>query len=394
MSTTDNTVNIRIVNFCNKPKSDSANNGTVGTSPEEKQRPSNKKRKSESQPDIFDIHAKILNRFEEEYTQLPEYKSKLKKLEWILENSDNDDEICLAKQEAQKLTRQINTIELGIQEARYLHRTEKILERYNELVNMPVKIDFMTNSKNQTKDEKQLLKLQYTNIAKEYIAIDPCDPVPPKILTCDDCQVELQREDDFLFVCPSCGFSIKHFASMASYQENTRINVSQRYVYEKRAHFGDSIKKFQAKQNTTISNTVYKDLWNKLQAHDIPIEKVTKEHIYEFLKLTGHSDHYEDITLIYCEMTGKPAPNISHLEQKLFELFDQIDAVYERVKPPNRANFLNGQYVLFKLLQKLKYKFCNENDFYILKTRDKMLEHDQIWKKICEELCWTYIPIV
>ena len=46
-----------------------------------------------------------------------------------------------------------------------------------------------------------------------------------------------------------------------------------------------------------------------------------------------------------------------------------------------------------KLLQKLKYP-CREEDFYILKTREKMLEHDQIWKKICAELLWTYVPTV
>jgi hypothetical protein len=190
-----------------------------------------------------------------------------------------------------------------------------------------------------------------------------------------------------------CGFAVKHFASVASYQENNRINVAQRYVYDKRAHFGDSIKKFQGKQNTTISEEVYKDLWAKLKSHDIPIEKLTKDHLYEFLKLTKHSDHYEDIILIYSEMTKKSAPNISKLEQKLFALFDEVDPVYERVKPVGRVNFLNGQYVLYKLLQKLRYP-CRTTDFYILKTRDKMLQHDQIWKKICAELHWTFIATV
>lgn len=169
--------------------------------------------------------------------------------------------------------------------------------------------------------------------------------------------------------------------------------MAQRYVYDKKSHFGDSIKKFQAKQNTTISNDIYNDIWDKIHSHDIPIERLNKNHLYEFLKLTGHSDHYEDITLIYCEITKSEAPDISHLEQQLYTLFDQVDPIYERVKPPGRTNFLNGQFVLFKLLQKLRYP-CKEEDFYILKTRDKMLEHDQIWKKICTELSWTYIATV
>jgi len=106
--------------------------------------------------------------------------------------------------------------------------------------------------------------------------------------------------------------------------------------------------------------------------------------------LTGHVEHYEDVTLIYCEMTGTTPPDISFMEADLFHDFDDIDQVYERVKPPGRVNFLNGQFVLFKLLQKRKYP-CHEEDFCILRTREKMLEHDQIWRKICQELQWTFI---
>ena len=92
-------------------------------------------------------------------------------------------------------------------------------------------------------------------------------------------------------------------------------------------------------------------------------------------------------------MTGTPSPNISHLEHQLYAFFDEIEPIYERVKSPKRTNFLNGQFVLFKLLQKLKYP-CKEEDFYILKTRDKMIEHDKMWSKICNELQWTFISTV
>ena len=75
-----------------------------------------------------------------------------------------------------------------------------------------------------------------------------------------------------------------------------------------------------------------------------------------------------------------------------------VSCLLDYGEPSGQAVFdnsqdLNGQFVLFKLLQKLKYP-CRQEDFYILKTREKMLEHDQIWKKICLELKWTYIPTV
>jgi len=349
-----------------------------------------KKKNLKYNEDIWEIHKLILDIFEKEYQELPIMKLRLKRLDWIIQNADNDYDKQQALEEYNKLLTNIELIESGFREARYIYNTEKILEEYNSLVSKPIKVDFMGNKIFDDDEKKQTLIGEFLNIAKNYVNIKPIEG-KRKSMLCEECKIELQRDDDFFFICPNCGYSIKHFASISSYGEGSRINVAQRYVYDKRAHFGDSIKKFQAKQNTTILEQVYKDLWDKINSHDIPIDKLSEDHIYEFLKLTGHSDHYEDIKLIYCELTGKVAPDISHLEQKLFELFDEVDPVYERVKSPGRVNFLNGQFVLFKLLQKLKYP-CKESDFYILRTREKMLEHDQIWKKICAELSWTYIP--
>lgn len=358
----------------------------------QKRNPPQRKVTETNKKDIFDLHNEIIDILEEDFQQLPELKQREKRLEWIIKNSDDDLECHLATNELTKLQTQVRLIESGFKEAKYIYSTEALLKEYTQIMNQPIQVDFIANKKLDQQNRKEEIINEFLNIAKDYIPVTPIEG-KKRSMKCELCSIELQREDDFLFVCPTCGYAVKHFASVASYQENNRINVSQRYVYDKRSHFGDSIKKYQAKQNTTISVKVYNDLWEKIHSHDIPIEKLTKDHIYEFLKLTGHSDHYEDITLIYCELTGRPAPNISHLEQKLFALFDEVDPVYERVKPTGRVNFLNGQFVLFKLLQKLRFP-CREEDFYILKTREKMLEHDQIWKKICAELSWTYIATI
>jgi hypothetical protein len=342
--------------------------------------------------DILEIHNRILHTLDAEFKQLPLLREKIEKLDWITKHSDNEMDRHLANGESNKLKYQMQLIESGVREAKYIYRTENILAEYTRLINLPIKVDFMGNRMHTETSRKQDLITEFLNIAKDYIDIEPIQS-HRNSLVCEKCIVELHRIDDCLYICPKCCVEVKQFASTISYQENNRINIAQRYVYDKRGHFGESIKKYQATQNTTISNNVYRDLWEKLASHDIPIERFTKDHLYEFLKLTGHSDHYEDMTLIYCEMTKTRPPDISHLEQQLFALFDEIDPVYERVKPPDRVNFLNGQFVLFKLLQKLKYP-CREEDFYILKTREKMLEHDQIWKKICHELQWTYMATV
>lgn len=342
--------------------------------------------------DIFEIHEQILTLLNEEFQDLPNLKQKLSRMEWIKDNSDDYGERVTAEQEYKKTLYMVDLIESGYREAKYRKSATPLLQEYDAILNQPIKVDFMGNKSVDQQNRKQTIVMDYLSIAQNYVKVNQI-MTQRNSMSCKDCSLALQRADDLLFSCPGCGYAIKHFASAASYQENNRINVAQRYVYDKRAHFGDSIKKFQSIQNTTISDQVYKDILDKIKSHEIPIKNLTKTHLYEFLKLTKHSDHYEDINLIYSEITGTPPYNIRHLEQRLFELFDEVDPVYERIKPEGRTNFLNGQFVLFKLLQKLHYP-CREDDFYILKTREKMLEHDQMWKKICNELQWTYIPTV
>lgn len=358
---------------------------------ENKPKPKQRKPKPINQ-DIIELNHKILNLLDTEFKTLPDMKKKLEKLEWIIKNSCDLVEKKTADKKYRDLQIQIDLIETGFRQANYIYKTETIIDEYTKILEKPIELDFMGTKKVGQDDQKQDILFEFLNIARQYIDV-PAFTGRVKKSICEDCGIELIKEDDHTYVCTQCGFSLKHLVSTASYQENNRINVAQRYVYDKRVHFGDAIKKFQAKQNTTIPQKVYDDIETRMKNHEISKEHLNKNHLFEFLRLNGHSEHYEDITLIFRNITGTQPPDISHLENDLFRLFDEIDPVYERVKPPDRTNFLNGQFTLFKLLQKLQFP-CREEDFYILKTREKLIEQDKIWKKICNELNWTYIATV
>jgi len=341
--------------------------------------------------DIFELHEKIMKQFDTEVKSMNDKKKQLEQLNWISKNSTNDTERIQAIETALSLKTEIYLIESGIREAQYIYETESILERYTNLLQKPIRVSFMTNATIDRKERHSLI-MDYLNIAKHYIDIEPVE-TKEILLICESCKRELQTADDLLLVCPACGYAVKNLASIAGYQDNNRINNAQRYHYERWVHFSDSVKKYQGKQNTTIPKKVYDDIRQKIHDHDIPLDRVSKDHIYEFLKLTENNDYYEDINLIYSEITGNQPPDISHLEPKLFELFDEIDPIYQEVKPADRLNFLIGQYVLFRFLQKLRFP-CNEDDFSILKTREKLLEHEAIWQQICEKKQWSFKSLV
>ena len=83
----------------------------------------------------------------------------------------------------------------------------------------------------------------------------------------------------------------------------------------------------------------------------------------------------------------------SALEETLCNLFIEIQIPYAKYCPKNRVNFLNYYYTIYKLCEMLNYKEFLPY-FPMLKDREKIIEQDQIWKKICQELNWNFIHTV
>jgi len=94
------------------------------------------------------------------------------------------------------------------------------------------------------------------------------------------------------------------------------------------------------------------------------------------------------------EKLGIKPPNMPiELENKLCTLFMEIQKPYAKFCPNDRVNFLSYHFVPYKLCELLgEDKYIPY--FYMLKDPIKRMEQDNIWKKICNELNWEYIPTI
>jgi hypothetical protein len=212
-----------------------------------------------------------------------------------------------------------------------------------------------------------------------------------KSLKCKNCDNPLKKEND-LYVCETCGYTEKSIAlSDCTYDDLGRINLNQKYTYEKRCHFRDTINQFQGKQNKFIPENVIKDLVETVKKHGISLNKLSKEHLRSFLTETGHTKFYEDLQLIYSKITKKPCPSISHLEKELYADFDKLVTTFLTFKDLNRKSFLNSHYVLRQLLLKHDY-IVAEDDLNSLKTPARLREHDEIYQRCCNILNWNFKP--
>ena len=127
---------------------------------------------------------------------------------------------------------------------------------------------------------------------------------------------------------------------------------------------------------------------------EIRFSKVTKKHIFIFLKECKLSKHYENIVLIHSRITGKKPDNISHLVDRLLNDFDILIETYDKLikNTIERKSFINSQCVLYQLLVKYNHP-CNKEDFNILKTYERQTFHDDITSKLFEHLGWQFTPI-
>ena len=85
---------------------------------------------------------------------------------------------------------------------------------------------------------------------------------------------------------------------------------------------------------------------------------------------------------------------MSHeLETVLCDLFMKIQAPYAKYCPDRRVNFLNYYYTVYKLCELIDQRqfLCY---FPMLKDREKRIEQDEIWRNICLDLGWDFIPTV
>jgi hypothetical protein len=209
-------------------------------------------------------------------------------------------------------------------------------------------------------------------------------------------------------VCELCGEVSQQSKTIASYKDIDRINMTTKYTYDRKTHFRDCISQFQGKQNSYIPKEVYEDIYKEMIQLDlIPqdfreyskediFKKITREQILLFMKQLGYSKYYEDIVLIYHEITGKPTPDITYLENELLKDFDTLTELYDRKikkeKKTSRKNFINTQYVLYQLLRRHKYP-CKKEDFNILKTIDLKYHHDAICQELFQILGWNFNAI-
>jgi len=264
----------------------------------------------------------------------------------------------------------------------------------NNIVNSFFKIkqnDESDNNIYQTKNNN-IVQKYLTNIDDTFLDINSF------VYQTDVCQhcfkgEMIPLEDEGIIICNSCSRNIPYLIEneKPSYKEPPKEVCF--YAYKRINHFKEILSQFQGKETTQIPIEVIENIKLQIKKERINTTQITNHKTKEILKKLGYNKYYEHIPFIKDKLGIKPPIMSPELEETLCNLFIELQAPYSKACPDDRVNFLNYYYTAYKLCELLgEIQYLQH--FPMLKDREKRMEQDTIWKQICEELDWEFIPTI
>jgi hypothetical protein len=381
-------------------------------------------------------HEKQLKEFENKYNNIQKLtkdkKNLEKKINTFKKEKNNETDIFIINQnnienkheKIFELEKKLKKINLEIDELNnknneidYLSKTSDILFKYFDYVenendeddkkqNKKI-VNFFSPYKNLDDNDKtieHLGKSDFQNslnredLLENYLSKTDKDYINSNLKTlkekCYHCNSENVNEltNDGILYCTDCN-TIDYIIidnERPSYKDPPK-EISY-FSYNRINHFNEWINQTQGKETTDIPEEVFDKIYLELKKNKINNMAILNyDKIKAILKKIKVNKYYEHIPYILNRITGRVNPQLTpELEEKLRNMFKEIQVPFLKHSPQNRKNFLSYSYVLHKFLEILgEYKYLPY--FPLLKSREKLHQQEQTWKKICQELNWEFI---
>lgn len=326
----------------------------------------------------LDEFMKIKDRITEINTELKTLK--LEKKNYLLDNSKH---IFTYFEQKKQISNDSN---LENQNKKVLNSFFKIKSKNEESENV--------NSEKYSHSKKSYLKY-WTNVTNEInniqdylISIDKCS-------FCNEGELIPQDEEGIL-ICNNikCGKFISYIVDNSKPTNKEPPNEVSYTAYIRLNHFKEILSQFQAKETTQIPEEVIDAIKARIKKERITdMTLINYDKMREILRKLGFNKYFEHIQYINSLFGVKPPVMNEELHETLCVLFIEIQKPWAVHCPPNRTNFFNYTYTLYQLcvlLDQTQYlPFIP-----MMKDREKQLEQDMIWKKVCNDLDWEYFATV
>jgi hypothetical protein len=365
---------------------------------------------------IDEKHTEMLNSFYEIDTEtLPKLVIKKQELKTQLLNLSQQkqiEEYMNVRDEIRAISKNIKS--LKSQRKNYLLDNSKYIFQYFEqkkdisngtnpqvnILNSFFKIKSTNENSGDLKSEKynqskKLYQMYWKNVNQDVLNIH--DFVLQSSV-CEFCRQGemIPQEEEGILICNNakCGNFVSYIVDNAKPNNKEPPNEVSYTAYIRLNHFKEILSQFQAKETTQIPKEVIEQIRQRIKKERIhDYREINYNKMREILRKLGLNKYFEHIQYINSIFGIKPPIMNEELHETLCVLFIEIQKPWAIHCPVNRTNFFNYTYTLYQLcvlldqIQYLPY-------IPMMKDREKQLEQDMIWKKVCMELDWEFFPTV
>lgn len=210
-------------------------------------------------------------------------------------------------------------------------------------------------------------------------------------LRCENCDSTLEDRGQTMW-CNNCK-TMKHV--FIEQEVTSSETMSARNMSDKLNHFKTIVLAYQGEEDYDIETNHLNIIKTYAGRYDIKLKGMSKDtlsHILEQTKLKDELDSH--INLLHKTLTGIPAPNISHLEDRIYGRHQEVITVFYQIKPSERKHALKPWYLFYQYLVAEEFD-VDSRDFPMLKMRETLAWHNSTYRKITETLtkkgslyCW------
>jgi hypothetical protein len=255
-----------------------------------------------------------------------------------------------------------------------------------------------------TPHKKALMRL-YDEVVKEISATSGYEELhPPKKTTndffrCLACNVSTVRHR-FYSQCPKCHTTQATISSCdRNFKEFDSCDTSSHVTYKRTNHFNEWLLRTQGKELRIVPVEVLDAVRERLQLCHTPVTKdshpkLAYNVVRSALAMSRYQDYFEHVPQIMRRVTAVHPPDLSdEVVAQIRVIFCQLQEPFFRLKPPTRRNFLSYSYVIYKVCELMELDevlpFCP-----LFKSIQNQRSADVIWKLICNDLGYEFIPTV
>jgi hypothetical protein len=256
--------------------------------------------------------------------------------------------------------------------------------------------DIASVNSSKYKNSRQFYQNYWKNVNNEICYSEDYHVPADVCLRCNRGEMISQDEEGIL-ICNNnkCGAYVQYIVDNDKPTYKEPPNEVTYNAYVRLNHFKEILSQFQAKETTQIPADVIETIKRRIKKeriHDM-VTEINYEKMREILKKLGFNRYFEHIQYINSILGIKPPVMSDELQDTLCVLFIEIQEPWAIHCPAYRTNFFNCTYTLYQLcvlLDQTQYlPFIP-----MMKDREKQLEQDMVWKKVCDTLDWEFVATV